>query len=190
MQIGMLSPQTGIHSPYATGEENLYTGVELLNINQRGFALVWSSPIQNRQGLVQPSPWTGRCWSGGVIGPHSTEEALGALPIAESNQIPMITFGRPDEVMEDAWEDCGLTCTPQDYGYLWRVSPGETHHVSALSALISSDGHSNVAILHDDGMDHTAIATGLATELGTTCSTQSFAEAQTDYSSRFQPCQL
>ena len=53
----------------------------------------------------------------GVIGPHSTEEALGALPIAESNKIPMITFGAfSDEAMEEAWDGCGLACTPQDYG--------------------------------------------------------------------------
>ena len=187
MQIGMLSPQTGIHSPYATGEENsVQLGVELLNINQRGlcFSLVIADTESTGAGAAIAMQTLVDAGVVGVIGPHSTEEALGALPIAETNQIPMITFGAfSDEAMEDAWEDCGLTCTPQDYGYLWRVSPGEAHHVSALSALISSDGHSNVAILHDDGMDHTAIATGLATELGTICSTQSFAEAQTDYSS-------
>ena len=187
MLIGMLSPKTGIHSPYAIGEENsVQLGVELLNINQRGlcFSLVIADTESTQSGAASAMQTLVDSGVIGVIGPHSTEEALGALPVAESNQIPMITFGAfSDEAMEEAWRNCGLTCTIQDYGYLWRVSPGQEHHVSALSALISSDGHSNVAILHDDGKDHTAIADGLATELGSTCSTHAFAEAQTDYSS-------
>ena len=129
-------------------------GVELLNINQRGlcFSLVIADTESTGAGAAVAMQTLVDAGVVGVIVPHSTEEALWALPIAETNQIPMITFGAfSDEAMEDAWEDCGLTCTPQDYGYLWRVSPGEAHHVSALSALISSDGHSNVAILHDDG---------------------------------------
>ena len=185
MKIGLLSPQTGIHSPYATGEENsVQLGVELLNINQRGlcFSLVIADTESTESGAATAMQTLVDMGVVGVIGPHSTEEALGALPIAETNQIPIISYGAfADEAMEEAWEDCGVACTPQDYGYLWRVAPGQSHHVSALSALISSDGYSNVAILYDDGIDHTAIGTGLATELGTTCSTQSFAEAQTDY---------
>ncbi|MEE2758668.1 MAG: ABC transporter substrate-binding protein [Candidatus Thermoplasmatota archaeon] len=187
MLIGMLSPQTGIHSPYATGQENsVQLGVELLNINQRGlcFSLVIADTESTQSGAATAMQNLVDSGVVGVIGPHSTEEALGALPVAESNEIPMITFGAfSDEAMEEAWEDCDLTCTPEDYGYLWRVAPGQEHHVSALSALISSDGHSNVAILHDDGKDHTAIANGLASDLGSTCSTQSFAEAQSDFSS-------
>ncbi len=186
MLIGMLSPQTGIHSPYATGEENsVQLGVELLNINQRGlcFSLVVEDTESTQSGAATAMQSLVDSGVIGVIGPHSTEEALGALPIAESNKIPMITFGAfSDEAMEEAWDGCGLACTPQDYGYLWRVSPGVDHHVSALNSIIQS---TNVAILHDDGKDHTAIANGLASELGSQniCSTQSFAEAQTDYNS-------
>ncbi len=187
MLIGMLSPQTGIHSPYANSEENsVQLGVELLNINQRGlcFSLVIEDTGSTQAGAATAMQALIDSGVIGVIGPHSTEEALGALPIAESNKISMITFGAfSDEAMEEAWDSCGLACTPQDYGYLWRVSPGEDHHVSALSALISSDGYSNVAILHDDGKDHTAIANGLTTDLGSTCLTQSFSAAQTVYSS-------
>ena len=119
----------------------------------------------------------------GVIGPHSTEEALGALNVAEMNKVPLITYGAfSDEALDDAWDGCGATCTPADYGYLWRVSPGQEHHVSALSTYITNGGYSNVAILHDDGKDHTAIATGLSTALGSTCSEQSFSPGQTDFS--------
>ena len=120
----------------------------------------------------------------GVIGPHSTEEAIGALVVAEANNVPLITFGAfSNEAMVSAWENCGVTCTPSDYGYLWRVSPGQDHHVSALSAHISNGGYSNVAILNDAGKDNTAIATALSVALGSTCSEQSFTVGQTDYSS-------
>ena len=77
-----------------------------------------------------------------------------------------------------------------DYGYLWRVSPGEAHHVSALSALISSDGHSNVAILHDDGMDHTAIATGLATSWEPPALRNPLLRHKQTTVPRFQPCRI
>ena len=186
MIIGMLSPRTGIHSTYAEGEENgVQLGVELLNINQRGmcFSLTIADTESTESGAASAMQTLVNAGVIGVIGPHSTEEALGALPIAESNKIPMITFGAfSDEAMEDAWSGCGIACTPADYGYLWRVSPGQEHHVSALSAHISSEGHSNVGILYDSGKDHTAIATGLSSALTSTCSEQSFPAGQTDFS--------
>ena len=185
--IGMLSPQTGIHSPYAQGEENgVQLGVELLNINQRSrcYSLTIADTQSTEAGAASAMQALVNAGVTGVIGPHSTEEALGALPIAESSQMPTITFGSfSDEAMEDAWSDCGLTCTPSDYGYLWRVSPGQEHHVSALSAHISAAGYSNVAILNDDGKDNSAIASGLSAALGSTCSEQSFSYGQTDFSS-------
>ena len=96
----------------------------------------------------------------------------------------MISFGAfSNEALVDAWAGCGLTCTPADYGYLWRVSPGQDHHVSALSAYVSNGGYSNVAILNDAGKDNTAIATALSDEIdATTCSEQSFTPGQTDFS--------
>jgi len=184
--IGMLSPQTGIHSAYAQGEENgVQLGVDLLNINQRGtcFSLTVADTQSTQSGAASAMQALVNAGVIGVIGPHSTEEALGALNVAESNKVPLITFGAfSDEALDDAWAGCGVTCTPSDYGYLWRVSPGQDHHVSALSAHISNGGYANVAILHDDGKDHTAIATALSTELGSTCSEQSFSPGQTDFS--------
>ena len=184
--IGMLSPQTGIHSAYAQGEENgVQLGVDLLNINQRGtcFSLTVADTQSTQSGAASAMQALVNAGVIGVIGPHSTEEALGALNVAESNKVPLITFGAfSDEALDDAWAGCGVTCTPSDYGYLWRVSPGQDHHVSALSAHISNGGYANVAILHDDGKDHTAIATALSTELSSTCSEQSFSPGQTDFS--------
>ena len=183
--IGMLSPQTGIHSAYAQGEENgVQLGVDLLNINQRGtcFSLTVADTQSTQSGAASAMQALVNAGVIGVLGPHSTEEALGALNVAESNKVPLITFGAfSDEALDDAWAGCGVSCLPSDYGYLWRVSPGQDHHVSALSALISNGGYSNVAILHDDGKDHTAIATALSTDLGSTCSEQSFTPGQTDF---------
>ena len=183
--IGMLSPETGIHSAYAQGEENgVQLGVDLLNINQRGtcFSLTVADTQSTGSGAASAMQALVNAGVIGVIGPHSTEEALGALTVAESNKVPMISFGVfSDEAMDDAWSGCDLTCTPSDYGYLWRVSPGQDHHVSALSAHISNAGHSNVAILYDNGKDNTAIATGLSAALGSTCLEQSFSQAQTDF---------
>ena len=184
--IGMLSPRTGIHSAYAQGEENgVQLGVDLLNINQRGtcFSLTVANTHSTQSGAASAMQALVNAGVIGVIGPHSTEEALGALNVAESNKVPVISFGTfSDEALDDAWAGCGATCTPADYGYLWRVAPGQEHHVSALSAHINNGGYSNVAILHDDGKDHTAIATGLSTALGSTCSEQSFPPGQTDFS--------
>ena len=184
--IGMLSPRTGIHSAYAQGEENgVQLGVDLLNINQRGtcFSLTVADTQSTQSGAASAMQALVNAGVIGVLGPHSTEEALGALNVAESNKVPLITFGAfSDEALDAAWDGCGVTCTPSDYGYLWRVSPGQDHHVSALSTHISNGGYSNVAILHDDGKDNTAIATALSTDLGTTCSEQSFTPGQTDFS--------
>ena len=184
--IGMLSPRTGIHSAYAQGEENgVQLGVDLLNINQRGtcFSLTVADTHSTQSGAASAMQALVNAGVIGVIGPHSTEEALGALNVAETNKVPLITFGAfSDEALDDAWDGCGLTCTPSDYGYLWRVSPGQDYHVSALSAHISNGGYSNVAILYDDGKDHTAIATALSTDLGSTCSEQSFTPGQIDFS--------
>ena len=184
--IGMLSPQTGLHSAYAQGEENgVKLGVDLLNINQRGtcFSLTIADTQSTEAGAMNAMQELVDAGVIGVIGPHSTEEAIGALTIAEANKVPMITFGAfSNEALEDAWSDCDLTCTPADYGYLWRVSPGQDHHVSALSAYISDGGYSNVAILNDAGKDNTAIATALSTELVNTCSEQSFTPGQIDFS--------
>jgi len=185
--IGMLSPQTGIHSPYAQGEENgVQLGVDLLNINQRGtcFSLTIANTQSTQAGAASAMQDLVNAGVIGVIGPHSTEEALGALVVAETNKVPMITFGAfSNEAMDSAWSNCGVACTPADYGYLWRVSPGQDHHVSALSAHISNGGYSNVAILNDNGKDNTAIATALSTALGSTCLEQSFPAGQTDFSS-------
>ena len=185
--IGMLSPQTGIHAPYAQGEENgVQLGVDLLNINQRGtcFSLTIANTQSTQAGAASAMQNLVNAGVTGVIGPHSTEEAIGALVVAEANNVPLITFGAfSNEAMVSAWENCGVTCTPSDYGYLWRVSPGQDHHVSALSAHISNGGYSNVAILNDAGKDNTAIATALSTALGSTCSEQSFTVGQTDFSS-------
>ena len=184
--IGMLSPQSGIHSDYAQGEENgVQLGVDLLNINQRGtcFSLTTADTQSTQSGAASAMQALVNAGVIGVIGPHSTEEALGALAVAESNKVPMITFGAfSNEAMESAWSGCGVGCTPADYGYLWRVSPGQDHHVSALSAYISSGGYTNVAILNDAGKDNSAIATALSTALGSTCSEQSFIAGQTDFS--------
>jgi len=184
--IGMLSPQTGIHSPYAQGEENgVQLGVDLLNINQRGtcFSLTIADTQSTQSGAASAMQNLVNAGVVGVIGPHSTEEAIGALVVAEANNVPMITFGAfSNEAMESAWDGCGVTCTPSDYGYLWRVSPGQDHHVSALSAHISNGGYTDVAILNDAGKDNTAIATALSTALGSTCSEQSFPVGQTDFS--------
>jgi len=184
--IGMLSPQTGIHSPYAQGEENgVQLGVDLLNINQRGtcFSLTIANTQSTQAGAASAMQDLVNAGVIGVIGPHSTEEALGALVVADSNKVPMITFGAfSNEAMDSAWANCGVACTPADYGYLWRVSPSQDHHVSALSAHISNGGYSNVAILNDNGKDNTAIATALSTALGSTCSEQSFPAGQTDFS--------
>ena len=185
--IGMLSPQTGIHSPYAQGEENgVQLGVDLLNINQRGtcFSLTIANTQSTQAGAASAMQDLVNAGVIGVIGPHSTEEALGALVVAETNKVPMITFGAfSNEAMDSAWSNCGVACTPADYGYLWRVSPGQDHHVSALSAHISNGGYSNVAILNDNGKDNTAIASALSTALGSTCLEQSFPAGQTDFSS-------
>jgi len=185
--IGMLSPQTGIHSPYAQGEENgVQLGVDLLNINQRDtcFSLTIANTQSTQEGAASAMQDLVNAGVTGVIGPHSTEEAIGALVVAEANKVPLITFGAfSNEAMVSAWENCGVGCTPADYGYLWRVSPGQDHHVSALSAHISNGGYSNVAILNDAGKDNTAIATALSTALGSTCSEQSFTVGQTDFSS-------
>ncbi len=185
--IGMLSPQTGIHSAYAQGEENgVQLGVDLLNINQRGtcFSLTIADTQSTESGAASAMQALVNAGVIGVIGPHSTEEAIGALVIAEANKVPMISFGAfSNEALEDAWAGCGLTCTPADYGYLWRVSPGQDHHVAALSAYVSNGGYSNVAILNDAGKDNTAIATALSDEIdATTCSEQSFTPGQTDFS--------
>ncbi|MEE2747565.1 MAG: ABC transporter substrate-binding protein [Candidatus Thermoplasmatota archaeon] len=184
--IGMLSPQTGIHSAYAQGEENgVQLGVDLLNINQRGtcFSLTIADTESTESGAANAMQALVNAGVIGVIGPHSTEEALGALPIGEANNVAMISFGAfSNEALEDAWSDCGISCTPSDYGYLWRVSPGQDHHVSALSAHISFGGYSNVAILNDAGKDNSAIASALSTELGSTCSEQSFTPGQSDFS--------
>ena len=187
MVIGMLSPRTGIHSAYALGEENgVQLGVELLNINQRGmcFSLTVADTQSTESGAASAMQALVNAGVMGVIGPHSTEEALGALPIAESNKVSMISFAMfSDEAIDSAWDGCDIGCLPSDYGYLWRVAPGQEHHVSAISAYISNGGYSNVAILHDDGKDHTAIANGLESALSSTCSVQSFSIGTSDFSS-------
>jgi ABC-type branched-subunit amino acid transport system substrate-binding protein len=180
--IGMLSPRTGIHAPYALGAENgVQLGVELLNINQRAlcFGLTVADTGSTQAGAASAMQALVNAGVIGVIGPHSTEEALGAFPVGEANEIPIITYGSfSDEAMEDAWEDANPDL--QDYGWLWRVSPGADVHANALTALISDGGHGDVAILHSSGKDHSAIAAGL----NTTCGTQSFATDVTDFSSQ------
>ena len=187
MVIGMLSPRTGIHSAYALGEETgVQLGVELLNINQRGMCFSLSVADTESTGSGAATAMQALVNAGvmGVIGPHSTEEALGALPIAEANKVSMISFAMfSDEAIDSAWDGCDIGCLPADYGYLWRVAPGQEQHVSAISAYISSGGYSNVAILHDDGKDHTAIANGLDSSLASTCSLQSFSVGASDFSS-------
>ena len=178
--IGMLSPRTGQHAPYAQGAENgVQLGVELLNINQRGlcFGLTVADTLSTEAGAAAAMQALVDAGVIGVIGPHSTEEALGALPIAEANEVPLISYGMfSEEALEDAWEDA--IPEAQEYGWLWRVAPGADVHVAALTAHITDAGHSDVAILHSDGKDHTVIAEGL----NVTCGTTSFSAGQTDFS--------
>jgi ABC-type branched-subunit amino acid transport system substrate-binding protein len=182
--IGMLSPRTGIHAAYAQGEENgVQLGIELLNINQRGlcFSMTVADTQSTEAGAASAMQALVNAGVIGVIGPHSTEEALGALPIAESSKIPIITYGAfSDEALIEAWDDA--VPQTQDYGWLWRVAPGADLHAAALAAHISNGGYTDVAILHDDGKDNTAIADALDATLSSTCSVQSFAVGQADMS--------
>lgn len=182
--IGMLSPRTGIHSPYAQGEEHgVELGVELLNINQRSlcFSLSVADTQSTQSGAASAMQALVNAGVIGVIGPHSTEEALGAIPIAESNMVPIIGYGTfSDAALEEAWEDTHPEV--QDYGYFWRVGVGADHHAAAIAAHISNSGYSDVAILHHDGLDETALADALTALLSSTCSIQSFSSGQTDFS--------
>jgi len=182
--IGVLSPRTGIHSPYAVGEERgVELGVELLNINVRNicFSMTVADTQSTQQGAAAAMQALVDAGVFGVIGPHSTEEALGAIPIADSTSTPIIGFGTfSDQALEEAWANANPEI--YDYGYFWRVGIGVDHQSAAAAAHIANLGYSNVAILHHDGLDATALSTSLSALLSSTCSVQSFSSGQTDFS--------
>ncbi len=182
--IGVLSPRTGIHSPYAEGEEQgVELGVELLNINVRNicFSMIVADTQSTQQGAATAMQTLVDAGVFGVIGPHSTEEALGAIPIADTEEIPIMGFGTfSNQALEEAWENAHPEI--YDYGYFWRIGVGVDHQSAAAAAYISNQGYSNVAILHHNGLDATALSTSLQALLSSTCSVQSFTSGQTDFS--------
>ncbi|MEE2812465.1 MAG: ABC transporter substrate-binding protein [Candidatus Thermoplasmatota archaeon] len=189
--IGMLSPQTGIHSAYAVGEENgVKLGVELLNINLRSrcFSLTIADTLSTQEGAATAMQALVDSGVIGVIGPHSTEEALGAVPIADSSEIPIVNYGTfSDAALDLAWENADPNRMDGEfpdplYGYFWRVSVSADHHATAIAAHLSNAGYSNVAVLHHEGLDSTAIADALDVACSSCTSRSDFTSGQSDFS--------
>ena len=123
MSIGMLSPQTGIHSPYATGEENsVQLGVELLNINQRGlcFSLVIADTESTETGAATAMQ---TLVDMGVVASLFTLNRRGSGCFTEE-PIKFQSSHTATTLMKRWKKLVRGGCTPQDYGY-WRVAPGQ-----------------------------------------------------------------
>ena len=173
--IGLLSPQTG---PYAAFAQNIEEGAQLsitnLNLLYRDYCF---SMITEDSGGTADSAGTAAqaLIDGGAIGiagPMTHVELVGAANVTNAAQMPLMTYG-----------SLGDWSAFNDGGYLWRLIEDADSHGAALAAHAGASGATNVAIIHVDDGDGSAMATAFEAAMGAegVCSVTAYAADTTDF---------
>ncbi|MBT3771618.1 MAG: ABC transporter substrate-binding protein [Euryarchaeota archaeon] len=178
VKIGLLSPQTGAMSAIAQDVENSVSlAISQMNDEQSAYHFILSIADSACDGQTAATAAQEMVNSGvvGIIGAACDDATLGAMDVAKTNSIPLISYASTSNLLSIANDD----------GFLWRVVASTSFQGIAAGTWAQLAQVESVAVLANDGAVDQSIAAAFEATMisagATVCYSSTYAVGTTDF---------